>query len=135
MAGGTPVVLLSECTLVPPVLAAVRERHPDVRLVWIDAHGHLNTPATIPSGFLGGMPFAELLGWCFDDWRRQAGLEPPLPEERAVLVGGRDLDPGERETSTARNCTRPTTPRERWQRSRPTRRSTCTWTPMCSTRA
>ena len=43
------------------------------------------------------MPFAELLGWCFDDWRRLAGLEPPLPEERAVLVGGRDLDPGERE--------------------------------------
>ena len=42
------------------------------------------------------MPFAQLLGWCFDDWRRQAGLEPPLPEERAVLVGGRDLDPGER---------------------------------------
>jgi len=96
VADGTPVVLMSECTLVPPVLAAVRERHPDVALVWVDAHGDLNTPATTPSGFIGGMPFAELLGWCFDDWRRQAGLEPPLPEERAVLVGGRDLDPGER---------------------------------------
>jgi arginase len=96
MAAGTPVVLMSECTLVPPVLAAVREEHPGVALVWIDAHGDLNTPDTTPSGFLGGMPFAQLLGWCFDDWRRQAGLEPPLPEERAVLVGGRDLDPGER---------------------------------------
>jgi arginase len=88
---------MSECTLVPPVLAAVRERHPDVALVWIDAHGDLNTPETTPSGFIGGMPFAELLGWCFDDWRRLAGLEPAFPEERAVLVGGRDLDPGERE--------------------------------------
>jgi arginase len=97
VAAGTPVVVMSECTLVPPVLAAVRERHPDVALVWIDAHGDLNTPETTPSGFLGGMPFAELLGWCFDDWRRLAGLDPPLPEERAVLVGGRDLDPGERE--------------------------------------
>jgi arginase len=96
VAAGTPVVLMSECSLVPPVLAAVRERHPDVALVWIDAHGDLNTPDTTPSGFIGGMPFAQLLGWCFDDWRRQAGLEPPLPEERAVLVGGRDLDPGER---------------------------------------
>jgi arginase len=95
--GGTPVVVMSECTLVPPVLAAVRERHPDVALVWIDAHGDLNTPDTTPSGFIGGMPFAQLLGWCFDDWRRLAGLEPPLPEQRAVLVGGRDLDPGERE--------------------------------------
>jgi arginase len=97
VAVGTPVVVMSECTLVPPVLAAVRERHPGVALVWIDAHGDLNTPETTPSGFLGGMPFAQLLGWCFDDWRRLAGLEPPLPEERAVLVGGRDLDPGERE--------------------------------------
>jgi arginase len=96
VAAGTPVALVSECTLVPPLLAAVRERHPDVALVWIDAHGDLNTPDTTPSGFLGGMPFAQLLGWCFDDWRRQAGLEPPLPEQRAVLVGGRDLDPGER---------------------------------------
>ena len=97
VAAGTPVALVSECTLVPPLLAAVRERHPDVALVWIDAHGDLNTPDTTPSGFLGGMPFAQLLGWCFDDWRRQAGLEPPLPEQRAVLVGGRDLDPGERD--------------------------------------
>jgi arginase len=96
VAAGTPVALVSECTLVPPLLAAVRERHPDVALVWIDAHGDLNTPDTTPSGFLGGMPFAQLLGWCFDDWRRQAGLEPPLPEGSAVLVGGRDLDPGER---------------------------------------
>ena len=94
---GTPVVVMSECTLVPPVLAAVRERHPAVALVWIDAHGDLNTPSTSPSGFLGGMPFAQLLGWCLDDWRRLGGLEPPLPEERAVLVGSRDLDPGERE--------------------------------------
>jgi arginase len=97
VAAGTPVVLMSECTLVPPVLAAVREEHPGVALIWIDAHGDLNTPATTPSGFIGGMPFAELLGWCFDDWRLQAGLDPPLPEERAVLLGGRDLDPGERE--------------------------------------
>jgi arginase len=97
VAAGTPAAIVSECTLVPPLLAAVRERHPEVALVWIDAHGDLNTPDTTPSGFLGGMPFAELLGWCFDDWRRQAGLEPPLPEQRAVLVGGRDLDPGERE--------------------------------------
>ena len=31
VAAGTPVVVMSECTLVPPVLAAVRERHPASR--------------------------------------------------------------------------------------------------------
>ena len=136
VAVGTPVVVMSECTLVPPVLAAVRERHPEVALVWIDAHGDLNTPETTPSGFIGGMPFAQLLGWCFDDWRRLAGLEPPFPEERAVLVGGRDLDPGERENvdrSQLHEVGRRR--REPWPRYRPTRLCTCTWTPTCSTRA
>ncbi len=54
----------------------LRAAHPDLVLVWIDAHGDLNTPQTSPSGFLGGMPFAILLGWCHDELRRAAGLEP-----------------------------------------------------------
>lgn len=86
-----PLALLGECTLTPGVAAALHARHPDLGLVWLDAHGDLNTPATSPSGFLGGMPFAILLGWCHDDLR--AG--PPLPVEQATLVGARDLDPGE----------------------------------------
>jgi arginase len=90
-----PFAILGECTLTPPFLAAVRERHPDVALVWLDAHGDLNTPETTPSGFLGGMPFAVLLGWCFPEQQEAAGLDPPLPENRAALVGARDLDPGE----------------------------------------
>ena len=94
--GPFPLALLGECTLAPAVVAAMRDANPDLVLVWIDAHGDLNTPETTPSGFLGGMPFAILLGWCHDPLRRAAGLEPPLPEERAALVGARDLDPGER---------------------------------------
>jgi arginase len=94
-AAGRPLALLGECTLAPAVVAGMRAAHPDVVLVWVDAHGDLNTPQTSPSGFLGGMPFAILLGWCHDDLRRAAGLDPALPEARAALVGSRDLDPGE----------------------------------------
>ena len=81
----------------PAVTAGLRREHPDLALVWIDAHGDLNTPETTPSGFLGGMPFAVLLGWCHDELRAAAGLEPALAAERAALVGARDLDPGERD--------------------------------------
>ena len=95
-ADGVPLALLGECTLVPAVTAALRDAHPDLVLVWVDAHGDLNTPETTPSGFLGGMPFAILLGWCKDRLRASAGLDPALPEARAALVGARDLDPGER---------------------------------------
>ncbi len=100
-AGDSPLVLLGECTLAPAVTAGLRDGHPALALVWIDAHGDLNTPETTPSGFLGGMPFAILLGWCKDGLRSAAGLEPPLPEARAALVGARDLDPGEREAVAA----------------------------------
>jgi len=96
-AASSPLALLGECTLAPSVVAGLRSAHPGLALVWIDAHGDLNTPETTPSGFLGGMPFAILLGWCHDELRVAAGLDPPLPEERAALVGARDLDPGERD--------------------------------------
>ena len=52
-------------------------------LVWIDAHGDLNTPETSPSGNLWGMPFRMIL---------DAGLV--LPQD-AALVGARNLDPPE----------------------------------------
>lgn len=100
-AGGVPLALLGECTLAPAVTAGLRVLHPDLVLVWVDAHGDLNTPATTPSGFLGGMPFAILLGWCHEPLRKAAGVDPPLPEERASLVGARDLDPGERDSIAA----------------------------------
>jgi arginase len=88
---GVPLALLGECTLTPAVSSALQERYPDLALVWLDAHGDLNTPETSPSGFLGGMPFAILLGWCHDELRPG----PALAVERAALVGARDLDPGE----------------------------------------
>jgi arginase len=54
-------------------------------VVWIDAHGDLNTPETSPSGNLWGMPFRMILdggGVALDD---------------AALVGSRNLDPPELE--------------------------------------
>jgi arginase len=100
-ADGIPLALLGECTLAPAVTAGLRQLHPNLVVVWVDAHGDLNTPATSPSGFLGGMPFAILLGWCHEPLRRAAGAEPPFPEDRAALVGARDLDPGERDSISA----------------------------------
>ena len=52
-------------------------------VVWIDAHGDLNTPATSPSGNAWGMPLRRLL----DD-----GTIDPVD---VALVAARSLDPGE----------------------------------------
>jgi arginase len=61
-------------------LATGKER---LALVWVDAHGDLNTPATSPSGNAWGMPLRMLL----DD----GSLDP----DDVALVGARSLDPGE----------------------------------------
>jgi arginase len=52
-------------------------------VVYIDAHGDLNTPESSPSGDLWGMPFRMIL---------DAGDARP---EDAALVGARNLDPPE----------------------------------------
>jgi arginase len=61
-------------------------------VLWIDAHGDLNTPATSPSGTAHGMPLRLLLE------ARSAGPLPApgcLTPTQVALVGVRDLDPDE----------------------------------------
>jgi len=41
---------------------ARRTRGLRIGLLWLDAHGDMNTPATSPSGNVHGMPLAALLG-------------------------------------------------------------------------
>ena len=57
--------------------------------------GDFNTWETTPSGFLGGMPLAMLVGRGDQTLAEGVGLSP-LPEQRVVLSGARDLDPGEK---------------------------------------
>jgi arginase len=65
-------------------------------LIWFDAHGDFNTPETTTSGFLDGMALAAMTGRC---WKALTGRIPgfsPLPEDRVLHLGARDLDPLEK---------------------------------------
>lgn len=53
--GIMPITALNRCTASLATLPAVAQYHPDVKLVWLDAHADCNTPATSTSGYLGGM--------------------------------------------------------------------------------
>lgn len=64
-------------------------------VLWLDAHGDFNTPATSPSGNVHGMPLASLLGLGDPRLRHAAGAAPLRPEQVAI-VGARALDEGER---------------------------------------
>jgi arginase len=65
-------------------------------LIWIDAHGDMNTPATSTTGNVHGMPLAALLG---EEPLELAsiGSNPSLSPEHTVLVGIRNIDEQEKE--------------------------------------
>jgi arginase len=65
-------------------------------VVWIDAHGDLNTPGTSPSGNVHGMALAAALGLAGDGFASEAWPLPAVEPGRTVLVGVRELDPAER---------------------------------------
>jgi arginase len=69
-------------------IGAIRElaaRHGRLAVVWLDAHGDLNTPESSPSGNLWGMPL------------RMAIDEGSVDPADVALVGARNLDPPEHE--------------------------------------
>ncbi|MFQ5817430.1 MAG: arginase family protein [Terriglobia bacterium] len=93
-AGAFPLVLSGGCSVCLGVLAGLKSR---VGIIWFDAHGDFNTPETTASGFFEGMPLAIATGLCYHElWSQIANL-PPVPPAQALLVGVRDLDPGERD--------------------------------------
>ena len=64
--GGLPLVLGGDHSLAAGSVAAtaefVRGENKPLGLIWVDAHGDMNTPATSDSGNVHGMPLASLLG-------------------------------------------------------------------------
>ncbi len=104
-AGAIPLVLGGDHSLGAGSVAAAsswaRETHGQpIGLIWVDAHGDMNTPTTSLSGNVHGMPLAALLG---DDpvelaeLARIGGFAPKILARRTVLVGVRNLDEREKE--------------------------------------
>ncbi|MCI0691841.1 arginase family protein [candidate division KSB1 bacterium] len=94
--GYRPVSIAGDCCTVIGVLAGLQRAGVNPRLVWLDAHGDFNTWETTPSGFIGGMPLAMIVGRG-DQTLMQAVELTPLPERDVIIANARDLDPGERE--------------------------------------
>lgn len=72
-----------------------RKRNEEFGLVWFDAHGDINTPATSPSGNVHGMPFAISLGQGDESLVNLNGFSPKVNAKRCSLIGIRDLDQAE----------------------------------------
>ena len=101
-AGATPIVLGGDHSLAAGSVAASaawakRKHSQTIGLLWIDAHGDMNTPATSPSGNVHGMPLAALLGEEPAELSDIGGFCPTVTPAHTVLLGVRNLDEREKD--------------------------------------
>lgn len=103
--GALPLVLGGDHSLAAGSVAAsaahARSVDKPLGLLWIDAHGDMNTPASTPSGNVHGMPLAALLGPEPAELSAIGGFSPTVLPQHTALVGVRNLD--DREKDLVRN--------------------------------
>ncbi len=91
-----PIVLGGDHSIAMGTLAGLADGRGRGGVLWLDAHGDVNSPVTSPSGNVHGMPLAAALGACGFS---MDGLAPApwIDPARTALVGIRSLDSGEKE--------------------------------------
>jgi arginase len=99
--GAMPLVLGGDHSLGAGSVAAAAQwarkaRKLPIGLLWIDAHGDMNTPATSMSGNVHGMPLAALLGPEPAELSAIGGFSPKVFPAHTVLLGVRNLDEREK---------------------------------------
>jgi arginase len=95
--GALPLVLGGDHSVALGSLVGMAQARGPGGVVWVDAHGDLNTPETSPTGNVHGMVLAAALGLAGDSFRRDDWPLPAVESGKLALVGVRSLDDGERE--------------------------------------
>lgn len=102
--GQFPLVLGGDHSIGIGSLTGILNVHPDIGIIWVDAHADLNTPASSGSGNMHGMPVGLLMDHTEEnkvDFAKMPGFEflidgPRIKPEQIVYIGLRDIDPTER---------------------------------------
>lgn len=111
-AGIFPIVLSGNCNAAVGTVTGCGAE--GTAIVWFDGHGEATTPETTRSGFLDGMPISILLGRAWQTLAKSVPGFSPIPGNRIVLFGARDLeaaettlleDAGVRQTATVAELT------------------------------
>jgi arginase len=100
-AGALPLVLGGDHSLGAGSVAAsaahTRRTGASLGLIWVDAHGDMNSPASSGSGNVHGMPLSALLGPEPAELSGIGGFSPTIDPGRVVLIGVRNLDEQEKQ--------------------------------------
>ncbi|MFE7845972.1 arginase family protein [Microbacterium sp. NPDC057407] len=87
--GDVVLTVGGDCGVALAPIAHAAARHPELAVVWFDAHPDLNTPDSSPSGAFAGMVLRAVLG----DGEPGLSLPPgTVPAERVFVAGARSYD-------------------------------------------
>ncbi|MBL8733626.1 MAG: arginase [Planctomycetes bacterium] len=98
--GEVPIVLGGDHSIAIGTVAGVaehfRNRGQKIGLIWVDAHGDMNTPDISPTGNIHGMPLATNIGMGHPLLVEMGGFKPKVEPRNVCLIGIRDIDEIER---------------------------------------
>jgi arginase len=98
--GGFPLILGGDHSIAAGTIAGVaayaQRLKKNVGVLWVDAHGDMNTDETTPSGNIHGMPLAASMGFGALELTSIGGDFRKVDPSNVVLIATRELDEGER---------------------------------------
>ncbi|MFA6675462.1 MAG: arginase [Bacilli bacterium] len=93
-----PLIIGGDHSVALGSISAVANDEDDLGVVWIDAHGDMNTEQTTESGNIHGMILAALLGKGTDSLVNLGEDKIKIKKENVYIFGVRDLDDEEKAT-------------------------------------
>lgn len=99
-AGDFPLVLGGDHSIAIGTIAGVsnhcKRNNKKLGVIWVDAHGDMNTDETSPSGNIHGMPLAASIGLGAIELTSVGGDFQKVDPKNVVMIAIRDLDTGEK---------------------------------------
>ena len=93
--GAFPLVIGGDHSLGLGSASGVGMCYDDFGIIWLDAHGDINTGETSPSGNIHGMPLSALMGHGSEELVNVYSPGNKVIPQNVFLVGTRSLDDGE----------------------------------------
>lgn len=93
--GAFPLIIGGDHSLGLGSASGVGKCFDDFGIIWLDAHGDINTCDTSPSGNIHGMPLSALMGMGSEDLVNVYAPGNKVHPQNVFLVGTRSLDEGE----------------------------------------
>lgn len=90
-----PLIIGGDHALGLGSISGASKYYENLAVIWVDAHGDINTPETSPTGNIHGMPLAAAMGIGHTSLTEVYYSGDKVKPENVFIIGARDLDAGE----------------------------------------